>query len=60
MQVDKALSQGIYSFTLANYAVYKKQIKYFISDATVNKTWLFKGELLDYLRNMEYKNILNS
>ena len=37
--------------------VYEKHIKYFISDATVNKTWL-KDELLDYLSNMEYKNIL--
>ena len=36
--------------------VYEKHMKYFISDATVNKTW-FKGELLDYLSNMEYKNI---
>ena len=26
--------------------IYEEHIKYFISDATVNKTW-FKGELLD-------------
>ncbi len=58
VQIDDALSQGIYSFKLGElYRVYEQRIKYFIPDATVNKT-LFKGELLDHLSSMECKNIL--
>ena len=50
MHIDDALSQGIYSFKLGELCTaYEQRIKYFISDATVNKT-RFKCELLDYYK----------
>ena len=50
VHIDDALSQGIYSFKLGELCTaYEQRIKYFISDATVNKT-RFKCELLDYYK----------
>ena len=50
VHIDDALSQDIYSFKLGELCTaYEQCIKYFISDATVNKT-RFKCELLDYYK----------
>ena len=50
VHIDDALSQGIYFFKLGELCTaYEQRIKYFISDATMNKT-RFKCELLDYYK----------
>jgi len=58
VQIDDALSQGIFSFKLGELCSYGQRVKYFIPDATVNKT-RFKGELLDHYKHYRMQEHTN-